>query len=323
MQAGENRKAEFVQADKMNEQSTYSAMTDEVADKASEQNIDLVQAGEVSINCSAQEADMCSFVSANEQNEIKLELADMKVQLRQMNETLKQVFGILETVCHCQKCIKLMYKALKQQSEPSTSNSSSIVASAIPLPRSCLSVSSTCTPKCLSFPSTASTPVGKPQTSTTPAQSIDKELNHSTQHQDNIPQEAEITTVPADNLTTDDLQPFGNQRFGIFISKKGLQDLKKNDPCLLVTKLIEWVFPSRDELEKYSTTGNGKNKKTGDKLQSLMETNEYKAMRSYMEDLFGAENLQWKLLHEKIDTKARQIRNNRISTWRGRKIDTD
>ena len=170
---------------------------------------------------------MCSFVSANEQNEIKLELADMKVQLRQMNETLKQVFGILETVCHCQKCIKLMYKALKQQSEPSTSNSSSIVTSATPLPRSCLSVSSTCTAKCLSFPSTASTPVGKPQTSTTPAQSIDKELNHSTQHQDNIPQEAEVTTVPADNLTTDDLQPFGNQRFGIFISKKGLQDLKK------------------------------------------------------------------------------------------------
>ena len=50
VQAGENRKAELVQADKMNEQSTYSAMTDEVADKASEQNIDLVQAGEVSIN---------------------------------------------------------------------------------------------------------------------------------------------------------------------------------------------------------------------------------------------------------------------------------
>ena len=91
VQAGENRKAELVQADKMNEQSTDSAMIDEVADKASEHNKDLVQAGEVSINCSAQEADMCSFVSANEQNEIKLELADMKVQLRQMNETLKQV----------------------------------------------------------------------------------------------------------------------------------------------------------------------------------------------------------------------------------------
>ena len=138
-----------------------------------------------------------------------------------------------------------MYKALpiKQQSEPSIFNSSSIVASATPLSRSCLGVSSTCTPKSISFPNTASTPVGKPQTSTTPAQIINKELNHSTQHQDNIAQKAQVTTVPADNLTTDDFQPFGNQRFGIFISKKGLQDLKKNDPCLLVTKLTEWVFP--------------------------------------------------------------------------------
>ena len=71
-----------------------------------------------------------------------------------------------------------------------------------------------------------------------------------------------------------------------------------------------WFF------SRYSPTGNGKFT-DGTKLLKLTDTNKYKAIKLFDISKFGHENLDWTDIHKKLDTKNRQIRNDRIITWNG------